>query len=251
MNPCCNRFFLQRARPRHAAVGAASNRHTVGAVSGGTHARLWAEALLGRRTVGPQGCPNVTPNPPNLGAPPALLPDDPFRDEPSLTLVCQPGVGREFEVQDAKGRSLGAAAPTLRGWTGVLDYDLKDGSDRLLLSFRLGPFERSGWVRRRSHVLTDAAAATVGTLESRRAGWSGRRYTLRREEREYLVVPTISRFRENPLLRDGGVVGSVRSGGTWQSTYTVRFSGSCSRLHAVGLLVFIGLRTGHTNTVGD
>jgi hypothetical protein len=158
-------------------------------------------------------------------------------------------MGRAFAILDAQSRSLGEAAATLRGWKGMIEFDLTDGAERVLLTYRLGPPRRGRWWSTRPLVLADATGRPLGTLEASFAGWRGRRFTLVRPEGEHFVISAISRSRETPLLRGATVVGWVRKHGRMQSAYTLRVTGACNHLHAVGLVVFVGIRSGLDATI--
>jgi hypothetical protein len=74
------------------------------------------------------------------------------------------------------------------------------------------------------------------------AGWSGRRFSIRRPTGEYLVVPTVSRRRETPMLLGSTEVAWVREQQWPSPAYSLRFAGPCNHLHALALVVYIGMR---------
>ncbi|MCI4324729.1 MAG: hypothetical protein L3K00_02430 [Thermoplasmata archaeon] len=177
--------------------------------------------------------------------------EDPFRTESTLLFTRQPDIGRTVAIADANGRVLATASTTLRGWKGFLELDLTDNTDRLLLTYRLAPPRPGRVLSIRPLALADGVGRPLGTLQARFDGWRGRRFALLRPDGEYLVVPHVSRFRDDPLMLGRHVVGSVRERGALLSTYTLRFTQPCDHLHAAGLLVFVALRAGRTMAVGN
>ncbi|MFI5415153.1 MAG: hypothetical protein ACHQ16_05755 [Candidatus Lutacidiplasmatales archaeon] len=162
----------------------------------------------------------------------------------------QPDIGLDIEVTDAQGRVLAEANSTWRGWKGFRELDLKDNSDRLLLTYRIAPPRPGHFFSARPLLLADGAGRALGTLQTRFDGWKGRRFSLLRPDGRDLVVPHISRRQENPLLLGQQTVGSVGKRGGLLSTFSLRFTQPCDHLQAVGLLVFVAVRAGHTSTVG-
>lgn len=189
--------------------------------------------------------------PPDWQNRPASLPEaDPFRTESTILVSRQPDVARAVEVADGQGRVLAEANATLRGWKGLVELDLKDNLDRLLLTYRVGPPRPGHGFLAHPFVLADGAGRELGTLQARFDGWRGRRFSLLRADGRNLVVPHVSRSREHPLMLGRQAVGWVREQGGLLTTFTLRFTQPCDHLEAIGLLVFVALRAGHTMTVG-
>jgi hypothetical protein len=161
--------------------------------------------------------------------------------------------GDLFQITDESGVVLARGVHGSGGivaWTEVL---LVDPSGAYLLAFRYknrpgaqGTPMIAGNI---PFVAVDDQGQTIGELLGKFNGLKGRSYTMWRQGAEYLSVPTTARRAPYPVLQRGSPVALITEGaskklggppGSWKLQYT----GLCSHLDVVALLVHVASHRG-------